>query len=202
MKAIYFFLMIGIVACNQPSTNNIDKIPKDHTTIEKPVCSENEIKNPDQPEDPIIVRTCIWKGYKFMRTGSADNMGRYSWDYEVYRIMKDKTEISTKNSAIFSINQVELENFINKKVSEELAELKKNHTQTHTHAVFSSPHSHCFFKPTLTLFFQAHTHSIFSSPHSRCFFKPTLILFYCGLRINTLFCNYPTVEIGAESSFL
>ena len=94
--------------------------------LKKSVCSENEIKNPDQPEDPIIVRTCIWKGYKFMRTGSADNMGRYSWDYEVYRIMKDKTEISTKNSAIFSINLVELENFINKKVSEELAELKKD----------------------------------------------------------------------------
>jgi hypothetical protein len=126
MKAIYFFLMIGIVACNQPSTNKIDKIQKDHTTIEKPVCSENEIKDPDQPEDPIIVRTCIWKGYKFMRTGSADNMGRYSWDNEVYRIMEDKTEIITKNSAVFSVNQGELENLINKKVSEELAELKKD----------------------------------------------------------------------------
>jgi hypothetical protein len=126
MKAIYFFLMIGIVACNQTSTNNIDKIQKDHTKIEKPVCSENETKDPNQPEDPIIVRTCIWKGYKFMRTGSADNMRRYSWDYEVYRVMEDKIEISTKNSAVFSINQVELENLINKKVGEELAELKKD----------------------------------------------------------------------------
>jgi len=139
MKAIYFFLMIGIIACNQPSTSYIDKIQKDHTTIEKPVCSENEIKNPDQPEDPIIVRTCIWKGYKFMRTGSADNMGRYSWDYEVYRIMKDKTEISTKNSAIFSINLVELENFINKKVSEELAELKKDEANSECLLNFQLP---------------------------------------------------------------
>lgn len=27
------------------------------------------------------------------------------------------------------------------------------------------------------------------------------MLFCYGLRINTLFCNYPTVEIGAESIF-
>ena len=139
MKAIYFFLMIGIVACNQPSTNTIDKIQKEHTTIEKPVCSENEIKNPDQPEDPIIVRSCIWKGYNFMRTGSADNMGRYSWDYEVYQINEDKTEIISKNSAIFSINQLELENLINKKVSEELAELKKDEANSECLLNFQLP---------------------------------------------------------------
>lgn len=126
MRALYFFLIIGIVACNQSSTNNNDSIQKHQVTIEKPVCTEIEIKNPEQPEDPTIVRTCIWKGYKFKHTGSADNMGRYSWDNEVYRIMEDKTEIITKNSAVFSVNQGELENLINKKVSEELAELKKD----------------------------------------------------------------------------
>ena len=126
MRALYFFLIIGIVACNQSSTNNNDSIQKHPITIEKPVCTEIEIKDPEQPEDPNIVRTCIWKGYKFKHTGSADNMGRYSWDNEVYRIMEDKTEIITKNSAVFSVNQGELENLINKKVSEELAELKKD----------------------------------------------------------------------------
>jgi hypothetical protein len=74
-----------------------------------------------------------------MRTGSADNMGRYSWDYEVYRIKEDKTEISTKNSAIFSINQVELENFINKKVGEELAELKKDEANSECLLNFQLP---------------------------------------------------------------
>lgn len=126
MKALFIFIIIGIVACNQPSTNSHDTSLKQPITIEKPVCTEIEIKDPEQPEDPNIVRTCIWKGYKFKHTGSADNMGRYSWDYEVYRIREDKTEIITKNSAVFSVNQGELENLINKKVSEELAELKKD----------------------------------------------------------------------------
>jgi hypothetical protein len=53
--------------------------------------------------------------------------------------MKDKTEISTKNSAIFSINQVELENFINKKVSEELAELKKDEANSECLLNFQLP---------------------------------------------------------------
>jgi hypothetical protein len=66
-------------------------------------------------------------------------MGRYSWDYEVYRIMEDKTEISTKNSAIFSINQVELENLINKKVGEELAELKKDEANSECLLNFQLP---------------------------------------------------------------
>ena len=142
MRALYFFLIIGIVACNQSSTNNNDSIQKHPITIEKPVCTEIEIKDPEQPEDPNIVRTCIWKGYKFKHTGSADNMGRYTWDNEVYRIMENKTEIITKNSAVFSVNQGELENLINKKVSEELAELKKDEENSECLLNFQLP----FFK--------------------------------------------------------
>ena len=125
-KIILLLQLFSIFACNQPSTpekNNLAAINQNKAE-DIPLCNVSEFKNPDHPEDPNIVRTCVWRKYKFIKRGSADNKGRYSWDYEVFQILDNQQDSKIQNSDIFNANQINLEKEINKKINNDLIEMK------------------------------------------------------------------------------
>ncbi|MEI6583695.1 MAG: hypothetical protein WCO43_08905 [Chitinophagia bacterium] len=126
-KVISTFLLFTIFSCNQSTTPEKNNLANSQTKAKEfPICKNREFKNPDHPEDPNIVRTCIWRKYKFIKRGSADNMGRYSWDYEVFEILDNKKDSKIKNSDIFNSTQINLEKEINKKINDDLVEMKKD----------------------------------------------------------------------------
>ena len=126
-KVILLFLMLSFFSCNQTQTDEKNNLANYQNNVgDIPLCKISESKNPDHPEDPNIVRTCIWRKYKFIKLGSADNKGRYSWDYEVFQILGNKQDSKIKNSDIFNANQNNLEIEINKKINQDLVEMKKN----------------------------------------------------------------------------
>ena len=78
-------------------------------------CSEKERKN-EEGKDPILVKTCFIRNFKFITTSSPDYAGRYIFDeYEVY-VKKDNKYIRTTNSSVFNKKQNELLFTINERI--------------------------------------------------------------------------------------
>jgi hypothetical protein len=81
----------------------------------KVTCSEKE-KKADYGNDPIIVKTCILKNFKFISTSYPDYAGRYfSSESEVFVRVNNKY-IKTSNSRVFKRNQAELLALINERI--------------------------------------------------------------------------------------
>ena len=81
-------------------------------------CSEKERKNPEG-NDPILVKTCFIKNFKFVETSHPDYAGRYVFhEYEVY-VKKDNKYIRTTNSNVFNKNQNKLLDTINTRILED-----------------------------------------------------------------------------------
>jgi hypothetical protein len=96
-------------------------------------CVEKETKNPDG-KDPIIVRTCFIKNFKFKETSFPDNVVRYfDSENEVY-ILVGKKYIKTVNSKVFNKNQNELVAIINEQIQKDL---KKNLSDSTVKECFS-----------------------------------------------------------------
>lgn len=132
MKHFLFVLFsFGIISCGQNSTPKKDNLIKSSTeTNQNPLCSQAEVKKANQPDNPNIIQTCIWRGYKFVKTGNADYKGRYTWEYQVFKILDNNKEVNINNSDIFSVNQNVLLNEINNKINQNIEELKKDELNT------------------------------------------------------------------------
>ena len=48
-------------------------------------CTEKEEPS-DNELDPILIKICTYKDFQSVRTGSADYKGRYSYEYDLYKI--------------------------------------------------------------------------------------------------------------------
>ena len=122
-KLIFFLLFFPCIVFN--SINNI-KGQKSGLTMDNKdssfssdlKCVAKEKKNPESKEDPIIVKTCTWRKYKFVSTGQPDDKGRYGYDYELFLIDKGKS-IKIINSDLFNDKVSQLENLINEKIKSE-----------------------------------------------------------------------------------
>lgn len=106
---------------NEKQKSTKQKISKE---IPPPSCSETEKIN-SETSDPIITQTCIWGKYKFATIGSPDFQGRYSYEYEVYKIT-DKDEIKINNQDIFNSRINELEKLINTEIAKEIKKYRED----------------------------------------------------------------------------
>jgi hypothetical protein len=81
----------------------------------KLTCTEKERKT-DYGTDPIIIKTCIFKNFKFVSTSYPDYAGRYvSNETEVFVRVNNKY-IETNNSDIFNGHQKKLLALINDRI--------------------------------------------------------------------------------------
>lgn len=126
------FLICICFSCNHPLEKNQSgkaeslKRPASNQKINSfPVCIETERKNAEHPEEPDIIASCIWKNIKFIRTGLADKYGRYSYFFEVYKILSNNKVLKINNSAIFNNLLPEIEKEINVQIAQQLTEMKK-----------------------------------------------------------------------------
>lgn len=91
----------------------------------KLTCFEKQRKNPDGV-DPILVKTCYLKNYKFVTTSHPDHVGRYVFEEnEVYVNTKGKFT-KTTYSRVFSQRQARLLALINKRIRQDFDALKKD----------------------------------------------------------------------------
>jgi hypothetical protein len=78
-------------------------------------CIENEIKN-EEGSDPMLIKTCIIKKFKFVSTSYPDYAGRYVYsEHEVY-ILKRNKYTRTTNAEVFNKYQAKLLAAINKSI--------------------------------------------------------------------------------------
>lgn len=80
----------------------------------KIVCNESTKKDSEY-SDTIIIKTCKFKNHLFKSTGIADYKGRYSYQYELFKIDKKDT-IKENNSDFFNQKAIGLEKLINDKL--------------------------------------------------------------------------------------
>ncbi len=119
-------LILCILSCGneKPAHHRNNGSTKPEKSLsQKPTCSLIEKADPEV-SDPIIIKKCVWKNYKFITTGSSDYKGRYSYEYEVYRIT-DGEDIKIKNEDIFNSSVNTLEKQINLELAKELNENRK-----------------------------------------------------------------------------
>ena len=84
----------------------------------KPSCIEKERKN-EEGKDPILIKTCRIKNFKFVSTSYPDYVGRYVYsEHEVY-IFRNNKYVKTTNSKVFNKNQDKLVAAINKRILED-----------------------------------------------------------------------------------
>ncbi|ALI98309.1 hypothetical protein [Rufibacter tibetensis] len=77
-------------------------------------CLEEEEKNPES-EDPIIIRTCTYRNYKTITTGTPDFKGRYSYRNSLFKLEKGEYKV-IDNSSLFNQRQDDLLKRINEKI--------------------------------------------------------------------------------------
>lgn len=80
-------------------------------------CTEKEEPSDNEP-DPILIKICTHKNFQSVRTGSADYKGRYSYEYDLYRINKDVKQ-KIKNSDLFKSDADIVEKRINRDLQQE-----------------------------------------------------------------------------------
>jgi len=119
-------ILLFCFSCSNDSGHRKEKkLPtkRNKTEIQEPICAVTKKQNPEST-DSIIIRTCIWGKYKFITTGSPDYKGRYSYEYEVYRIVDNK-DIKVENNEIFNSKVHALEKMINIEIAKGLKEDRK-----------------------------------------------------------------------------
>ena len=80
-------------------------------------CTEREEPS-DNELDPILIKTCTYKDFQSVRTGSADYKGRYSYEYDLYKI-DDNVKQKIKNSDLFKSGADKVEKKINQDLRQE-----------------------------------------------------------------------------------
>ncbi|MCH4551729.1 hypothetical protein [Aestuariibaculum lutulentum] len=80
-------------------------------------CFEKMEEN-DNSLDSVIVRICKFRNHLFKSIGEPDYKGRYSYQYELFRIDKKDT-LRVNNLSFFNENSLELEQLLNDKLKTE-----------------------------------------------------------------------------------
>ncbi|MGB5981265.1 MAG: hypothetical protein WBG46_03900 [Nonlabens sp.] len=95
-------------------------------TVNEVNCIEKEEPNPNN-FNPILIKICTFKKYRSVKIGTPDSKGRYSYQYELYRIEKNiKQKIN--NSDIFNSGK----DIIGKKINQDIKkEFEKNSVNPH-----------------------------------------------------------------------
>ncbi|MBT8266375.1 MAG: hypothetical protein KJP20_07515 [Bacteroidia bacterium] len=80
-------------------------------------CFHNNKVYPENA-DIVLNKTCEFKNHIFKSIGKSDFNGRYSYEYEIFRIKNNDT-LKINNVDFFNNNSIELERLINKKLKTE-----------------------------------------------------------------------------------
>jgi len=81
-------------------------------------CIEKEQKN-GEGQDPILVKTCVIKNFKFVSKSFPDYAGRYVYsEHQVY-VLKNNKYVKTTNSKVFNRSQDKLVTTINNRILED-----------------------------------------------------------------------------------
>ncbi|RNC85128.1 MAG: hypothetical protein ED556_11215 [Winogradskyella sp.] len=111
MKEVKFILAIVtlIIAFNiRPSSHEINTTP---------ICSETYVEN-SETIDSVIIKECFYKNHLFKSVGIPDYKGRYSYEYQIFKIVGTDTT-KTKNSNFFKDKTKLIEELLNKKLKED-----------------------------------------------------------------------------------
>ena len=104
MKGYHFFLILLLLQFNFSQGQTL-----------KVSCTEKEVKLKGR-QDPIIIKTCYLKKYKFVETAYPDYTGKYSdSDNSVYVLVNNKY-VKTVKSKVFNERQNELLAIINERI--------------------------------------------------------------------------------------
>ena len=88
-------------------------------------CTEKEKKN-DEGKDPILIKTCYYKSFKFVITSYPDNVGRYVYSKHQVFIQSNNKYIKTTNKRVFNKTQEELVSLINERIKQDFDEYKSD----------------------------------------------------------------------------
>jgi hypothetical protein len=106
------FLFIALFALNVPAL-----------LAQTATCIERELIDPDGP-DPIVVRTCLFKAFKFEAAAYTDYAGRRIWrDHEVHQKIRG-TYRKITNAQAFNARRTELVERINERIQADFQFLK------------------------------------------------------------------------------
>jgi len=87
-------------------------------------CIEKE-KASDDENNPVLIKTCDFQNFRSIKTGTADDKGRYSYSYELY-IIDQNGKHQIKNSDVFKTGADAVEKKINQDLQQEYEENLKN----------------------------------------------------------------------------
>jgi hypothetical protein len=87
-------------------------------------CIQREEKN-SESQDPRIVKTCTYGVYKSVRTGEADEKGRYSYFTKLYKQVNGKYA-AISNAQLFNQKKEQLLGIIRNKIDAYHDELARN----------------------------------------------------------------------------
>jgi hypothetical protein len=104
-RSILFFLSF-ILSCHFSEAQHI-----------KLTCTEKELKN-GNAQDPILVKTCYIKNFKFVEVSRPDYTGRYDSEYKLFVRVNNKYQ-RTVNSSLFNKDQGKLVSIINERIQKE-----------------------------------------------------------------------------------
>jgi hypothetical protein len=99
-------------------------------------CVETTKISDDDKNDPVLIKTCYFKNYKFVTISNPDGVGRYfpeNEEHEVFIKFHGKY-IKTKYSSLFNNKENELLDTINKRIHEEY---RKNSTSAESKDCFT-----------------------------------------------------------------
>lgn len=77
-------------------------------------CIEKSYPNSEY-SDSILTKSCKFKNYLFHSIGTSDYKGRYSYQYELFKLNNNDT-LKISNSDLFNEKSYKLEKLINKKL--------------------------------------------------------------------------------------
>ena len=93
--------------------DSIIQIPSNKVT-----CTEKETKN-ENGDEPILIKTCLYKTYKAISKRFPDYKGRYSYEYSILKKQENGSYLPIKNTSLFNKNKNELLSIINKKIEKD-----------------------------------------------------------------------------------
>jgi hypothetical protein len=103
MKIVYI-IVIGLLSFNIPIAQTL-----------KIQCTEKEKKN-DDGKDPILIKTCLYKNFKFIITSYPDYAGRYVYSEHQIFVRSQSGYSKTTNDQFFNKAQAELVVLINERI--------------------------------------------------------------------------------------
>jgi len=113
---IFLLLLFNTRECISEKEIELEKYRVHCTEKEEP--SDNEI-------DPILIKICTYKNFQSVRSGSADYKGRYSYEYDLYKI-DNNVKQTIKNSDLFKSGADKVEKKINSDLKQEYQENLNN----------------------------------------------------------------------------